>query len=134
MLKYHYSLAPNPRKVTLFLEEAGLPYEPIPVETRKGEQHTPMFTAINPNAKLPAIFDGDTIVFDSSAILLYLAERTGKFLSTPKTEASCCRGSCSLPQASDPSPASASTSSAMHPKRLRTRLTATTSRRGDIGS
>jgi len=87
MLQYYYSLAPNPRKVTLFLEEAGLPYEPIPVETRKGEQHSPAFTAINPNAKVPAIVDGDTIVFDSSAILLYLAEKTGKFLSTPETRA-----------------------------------------------
>ena len=85
MLKYYYSLAPNPRKVTLFLEEAGLPYEPIPVETRKGEQHTPAFTAINPNAKVPAIVDGGTIVFDSSAILLYLAEKTAKFLSTPES-------------------------------------------------
>jgi len=85
MLKFYYSLAPNPRKVALFLEEAGLPYEAIPVDTRKGEQHAPEFTAINPNAKVPAIVDGDTVVFDSSAILLYLAESTGKFLPTPKS-------------------------------------------------
>ena len=85
MLKFYYSLAPNPRKVALFLEEAGLPYEPIPVDTRKGEQHTPEFTAINPNAKVPVIVDGDTTVFDSSAILLYLAEQTGQFLPTPKS-------------------------------------------------
>jgi len=80
MLKFYYSGAPNPTKVALFLEESGLPYEAIPVDTRKGEQHTPEYLAINPNAKVPAIVDGDATVFDSSAILLYLAEKTGKFL------------------------------------------------------
>ncbi|MEY4140188.1 MAG: hypothetical protein RLZZ371_2370 [Pseudomonadota bacterium] len=85
MLKFYYSLAPNPRKVALFLEEADLPYEAIPIDTRKGEQHTPEFTAINPNAKVPAIVDGDTTVFDSSAILLYLAEKTGRFLCRPES-------------------------------------------------
>ena len=80
MLKFYYSGAPNPTKVALFLEEVGLPYEPIPVDTRKGEQHKPEYLAINPNAKVPAIVDGDAIVFDSNAILLYLAEKTGKFL------------------------------------------------------
>ncbi len=80
MLKFYFSGAPNPTKVALFLEEAGIPYEAIPVDTRKGEQHRPEFLAINPNAKLPAIVDGDVTVFDSNAILLYLAERTGKFL------------------------------------------------------
>lgn len=84
MLKFYYSLAPNPMKVALFLEEAGLPYEPIPVDTRKGEQHAPAYTAINPNAKVPAIVDGATTVFDSSAILLYLAEKTGQFLPAPE--------------------------------------------------
>ena len=80
MLKFYYSLAPNPMKVALFLEEAGLPYEAIAVDTRKGEQHAATFTARNPNAKLPVIVDGDATVFDSSAILLYLAEKTGQFL------------------------------------------------------
>src|ERR1051325_9598753 len=86
MLKFYYSGAPNPVKVALMLEETGLPYEPIPVDTRKGEQHKPEFLAINPNAKVPAIVDGDATVFDSNAILLYLAEKTGKFLppNTPK--------------------------------------------------
>jgi len=80
MLKFYYSGAPNPVKVALFLEEAGIPYEAIPVDTRKGEQHSPDYLKINPNAKVPAIVDGDVTVFDSNAILLYLAEKTGKFL------------------------------------------------------
>jgi len=80
MLKFYYNTAPNPMKVALFLEEAGLPYEAIPVDTRKGEQHEPAFLAVNPNAKLPALIDGDATVFDSNAILLYLAEKTGQFL------------------------------------------------------
>ena len=80
MLKFYYSGAPNPTKVALFLEEAGVAYEAIPVDTRKGEQHKVEYLAINPNAKVPAIVDGDAVVFDSSAILLYLAEKTGKFL------------------------------------------------------
>jgi GST-like protein len=85
MIKFYYNLAPNPTKVALFLEEAGLPYEPVPIDTRKGQQHTPEFRAINPNGKVPAIVDGDVTMFDSNAILLYLAEKTGKFLppSTP---------------------------------------------------
>jgi GST-like protein len=73
--------APNPTKVALFLEEAGIPYEAIPVDTRKGEQHKPAaYLAINPNAKVPTIVDGDVTVFDSNAILLYLGEKTGKFM------------------------------------------------------
>ena len=78
--------ARNPTKIALFLEEASLPYEPIPIDTRKGDQHKPDYLAINPNAKVPAIVDGDVTVFDSNAILLYLAETTGKFLppNTPK--------------------------------------------------
>jgi GST-like protein len=86
MLKFYYSAAPNPTKVALFLEESGLPYEAIPVDTRKGEQHKPDYLKINPNAKVPAIVDGDAVVFDSNAILLYLGEKTGKFVpaNTPK--------------------------------------------------
>ncbi len=80
MIKFYYSLAPNPMKVALFLEEAELPYEAIPVDTRKGEQFAPDFAAINPNNKVPAIVDGDVAVFDSNAILLYLGMKTGKFM------------------------------------------------------
>jgi GST-like protein len=85
MLKFYFNGSPNPTKVALLLEEAGLAYEPIAIDPRKGEQFSPSFLAINPNAKVPAIVDGDAIVFDSNAILLYLAEKTGKFLppSTP---------------------------------------------------
>ena len=82
MIKFYFNLAPNPTKVALMLEETGLPYELVPVDTRKGEQHTPAFRAVNPNGKVPAIVDGDATVFDSSAILLYLAEKTGKLLPT----------------------------------------------------
>lgn len=84
MIKFYFNLAPNPMKVALLLEELALPYEPIPVDTRKGEQFATEFLAVNPNGKVPAIIDGDTTVFDSNAILLYLAEKTGRFLPEPK--------------------------------------------------
>ena len=89
MIKFYYHPSPNPAKVALYLEEAGLPYEVVPVDTRKGEQHEPAFLAINPNAKTPALVDGEAVVFDSNAILLYLAEKTGKFLppNTPQARA-----------------------------------------------
>ena len=80
MLKFYYNGSPNPTKVALFLEEAGLAYEAVPVDTRKGDQFKPEFLAVNANGKVPAIVDGDVTVFDSNAILLYLAEKTGKFL------------------------------------------------------
>jgi GST-like protein len=83
MIKFYYNLAPNPTKVALCLEEMGLAYEPVPVDTRKGEQHLPEYLAINPNAKVPAIVDGDATVFDSNAILLYLGEKTGQFMPAP---------------------------------------------------
>jgi GST-like protein len=83
MLKFYFNGSPNPTKVALFLEEAGLAYEPIAIDTRKGYQFKPEFAAINPNAKVPVIVDGDATVFDSNAILLYLAEKTGKFLPKP---------------------------------------------------
>jgi GSH-dependent disulfide-bond oxidoreductase len=80
MITFYFNGSPNPTKVALFLEEAGLPFDPKPVDTRKGEQFSPDFVAINPNAKVPVIIDGDVTVFDSNAILLYLAEKTGQFL------------------------------------------------------
>ena len=80
MLKFYFNGAPNPNKVALFLEESGLPYELVPVDTRKGDQFKPEFLKVNPNGKVPAIDDDGVFVFDSNAILLYLAEKTGKFL------------------------------------------------------
>jgi len=80
MLKFYYNTAPNPMKVALFLEEAGLEYEPIPVDSRAGDQFKPDYVAINPNSKAPSIVDDGNPVFDSNAILLYLGEKTGKFM------------------------------------------------------
>ena len=80
MIQFYYHPSPNPLKVALFLEESGLAYELMPVDTRKGEQHAPGFLQINPNGKTPAIVDGEVTVFDSNAILLYLAEKSGQFL------------------------------------------------------
>jgi GSH-dependent disulfide-bond oxidoreductase len=86
MLKFYFNGSPNPTKVALFLEEAGLAYEPIAVDTRMGDQFKPEYLAVNPNGKVPAIDDDGVKVFDSNAILLYLAEKTGKFLP-PNTPA-----------------------------------------------
>ena len=80
MIKFYYNTGPNPMKVALFLEEASIDYEAIPVDTRKGEQHKDNYLKINPNAKAPTIVDGDNVVFDSNAILLYLGEKTNKFM------------------------------------------------------
>ncbi|MCA0011979.1 glutathione S-transferase N-terminal domain-containing protein [Mesorhizobium sp. B292B1B] len=89
MILFYFHPTPNPAKVALFLEESGLPYELVPVDTSKGEQHQPSFRAVNPNGKVPAIVDTEgpaakeARVFDSSAILLYLAEKIGRFLGEP---------------------------------------------------
>jgi GST-like protein len=83
MIKFYYNTAPNPMKVALLLEELELPYDAIPVDTRKGEQFAPDYLAVNPNGKVPAIADGDVTVFDSNAILLYLADQAGRFVPPP---------------------------------------------------
>jgi GST-like protein len=89
MLKFYFNGAPNPNKIALCLEEMGLQFEPIPVDTRRGDQFKPEFLQVNPNGKVPAIDDDGVFVFDSNAILLYLAEKTGKFLpaDTPANRA-----------------------------------------------
>lgn len=84
MIKLYYHPRPNPIKVALFLEETGIPYELVPVDTLKGEQHSPEYRAINPNGKTPAIEDDGVRVFDSNAILLYLSEKSGKLGVAPE--------------------------------------------------
>lgn len=80
MYRVYFGLGPNPEKVLMALEELGAPYELELVDTMRGQQHSAAFRAINPNAKVPALRDGEAVVFDSSAILLYLAEKHGKLL------------------------------------------------------
>ena len=87
MIDLYYAATPNGHKVKLFLEEAGLAYKQIQVNLHDGEQFKPEFLAVSPNNKIPAIIDhdpkdkkGPISVFESGAILLYLAEKTGKFL------------------------------------------------------
>lgn len=76
---------PNGRKVSIMLEEVGLPYAAHKIDIGKGDQFTPEFVAINPNSKIPAIVDSDgpggqsIALFESGAILIYLAEKTGRF-------------------------------------------------------
>ena len=88
MIDLYYWTTPNGHKITLFLEEAGLPYTIRPINIGKGDQFQPDFLRIAPNNRIPAIVDrspsggGEPIsVFESGAILLYLAEKTGRFLS-----------------------------------------------------
>lgn len=89
MIDLHYWPTPNGHKITLFLEEAGLDYRVHPVNIGKGDQFKPEYLAFSPNNKMPAIVDHAPVdggepqtVFESGAILLYLAEKSGQFLST----------------------------------------------------
>jgi GSH-dependent disulfide-bond oxidoreductase len=86
MLHVHYWPTPNGKKITIFLEEAGLEYRIVPVNIGRGDQFEPSFLALNPNHRMPVLVDdapscgGEPIaVFESAAILLYLAEKTGRF-------------------------------------------------------
>ncbi len=87
MIDLYYWTTPNGHKITMFLEEAGLPYTLKPVNISKGEQFDPAFLKIAPNNRIPAIVDhtpadgGDAVpLFESGAILLYLADKTGQFI------------------------------------------------------
>ncbi|OKH33244.1 thiol:disulfide oxidoreductase [[Phormidium ambiguum] IAM M-71] len=87
MIELYYWTTPNGHKITLFLEEVGLPYNLIPINIGAGDQFKPEFLKISPNNRIPAIVDrqpadgGEAIsVFESGAILLYLAEKTGKLI------------------------------------------------------
>lgn len=89
MIDLYYWTTPNGHKITMFLEEAGLPYRVMPVDIGKGEQFKPDFLSVSPNNRIPAIVDtkpgkGEKPIslFESGAILLYLAEKTGKFIPT----------------------------------------------------
>lgn len=89
MIELSYWTTPNGHKITMFLEEAGVPYEIKPIDIGKGEQFQPDFLKIAPNNRIPAILDTEPAdggapisVFESGAILTYLAEKTGKFLPT----------------------------------------------------
>ena len=87
MIDLHYWTTPNGHKVTIFLEETGTPYKLFPVNIGKGEQFKADFLAVSPNNRIPALVDHDPpgggkpiSVFESGAMLVYLAEKTGKFL------------------------------------------------------
>lgn len=88
-VELYYWTTPNGHKITIFLEEAGVPYEIVPVNIGQGDQFAPEFLKISPNNRIPAIVDrapsdgGDPIaLFESGAILAYLGEKTGQFLPT----------------------------------------------------
>jgi len=87
MIDLYYWTTPNGHKITIFLEETGLPYRILPVDIGRGQQFDPAFLAVAPNNRIPAIVDhapGDegrpVSVFESGAILIYLAAKTGRFL------------------------------------------------------
>jgi GST-like protein len=88
MIDLYYWQTPNGRKVSIMLEELELPYKVIPINIGRGEQFTPEFLAISPNNRIPAIVDhapsdggAPVSVFESGAILLYLADKTGKLIA-----------------------------------------------------
>jgi GST-like protein len=86
MIDLFYAPTPNTWKASIMLEECGLAYRVVPIDIMAGEQKTPHFLAVNPNGRIPAILDHDAPdgplpVFESGAILIYLAEKTGRFLA-----------------------------------------------------
>ena len=78
MITLYTASTPNGRKVSIALEELELPYELVHIDISKGDQFAPEFLAISPSNKIPAIVDGERSMMQSGAILLYLAEKTGK--------------------------------------------------------
>ncbi|HIC29597.1 MAG TPA: glutathione S-transferase, partial [Rhodospirillales bacterium] len=84
MIDFYTWTTPNGRKVSIMLEELGLPYTTHAINIGEGEQMAPDFLKIAPNNKIPAIVDNDNgmTLMESGAILMYLAEKTGKFLPT----------------------------------------------------
>jgi len=92
MIDLYYAPGPNPRKVSIMLEECGLPYNAIPVNLTRGDQFNPEFLRISPNNRVPVIVDtegpdGEPIsIFESGAILLYLAKKAGRFAGDSERE------------------------------------------------
>jgi|SRR6187551_12998 len=86
MIHFYFHPSPNPMKVALLLGELDVPFETIAVDIFEGAQHQPEFRKLNPNGKVPVVVDDGVTVFDSHAILLYLAEKHGKFLPLTNTE------------------------------------------------
>jgi GST-like protein len=82
MIDFYYWPTPNGWKISIMLEECGLPYRLVPVNIGKGDQFRPEFLAISPNNRMPAIVDDGVPVFESGAILLHLAEKAGRFMPT----------------------------------------------------
>lgn len=87
MIDLHYAPTPNGWKITIMLEECGLPYTVVPMQLGRGDQHQPEFLKLSPNGRMPAIVDhastdgGEPItMFESGAILIYLAEKSGRFM------------------------------------------------------
>ena len=87
MIDLYYAPTPNGWKITIMLEEAGLPYKVIPMQLGRGDQHQPEYLKLNPNGRMPAIIDhapidgGEPItIFETGAIMLYLAEKCGQFM------------------------------------------------------
>src|ERR1043165_7438093 len=86
MIDVHYWPTPNGKKVTILLEECGMPYKIVPVNIQQGAQFTPEFLKMNPNHRMPVIVDHEPkgggapiSVFESGAIMMYIAEKAGKF-------------------------------------------------------
>ena len=89
MIDLYFWPTPNCYKISILLEELNVPYTSRPIHIGKGEQYTPEFEAINPNGKVPALIDHDgpdgksITIFESGAIMIYLAEKAGKFIPQP---------------------------------------------------
>ena len=102
MIDLYYAPTPNTWKASIMLEECGLPYRVVPIDIMADEQKQPEFLAINPNGRIPALVDHDApggpqAVFESGAILVYLAEKSGRFLATSGPARSARSGPCSCP-------------------------------------
>ncbi|MCP9626441.1 glutathione S-transferase N-terminal domain-containing protein [Rhodopseudomonas palustris] len=87
MIELFYAPTPNGWKISIMLEECGLPYKVVPMQLGRGDQHKPDYLKLSPNGRMPAIVDhapadggGPLSIFESGAILIYLAEKTGKFM------------------------------------------------------